>query len=282
MVQTIRRPGSPRRREPPPPPTYSYAEADELLARAHAAWYRWPVGFAGFDAVARLGRVDTRVAVRPPEHVDVTARRRDDELAHLRWVLRSVIELVAPADDPDDGRLKLVRHDPDDRSILHVDVLDDPQSTSYLVRDGEISGISRGRGSFRIATVVMGRHMLWDGRSVPTRLCTTVRAADPVRTETVELVGLEWREDYPYVLPQQRWGLHFRRRPFLLRDIELRGHVLAQPDDDGASPLTGTDSPAASAANMVASSSSGTSPTTRATTLPAPSTNTIIGKSARP
>lgn len=138
--------------------------ADAALEQAHDATYRFPSGFAGFEAAVRTGtgaRGTVRVAGRRSVELVVDG----GEGADVAWVRDEIASIVShrwPSSYADgDGRYaKKIDGDV-------VSLLDDPFASAYRVGGSGVTEVHRSIGETRFTIVIAERHPLPDGRYLP-------------------------------------------------------------------------------------------------------------------
>lgn len=153
--------------------TTAARQADELLAEAHAAAYRFPADFSGFVAtVAVTGEgwvAQGSVTVGGPSAVDLALDAPEDERV---WSAKELASLVAhrwhQPYDTGDGRHQK-EGGPDEAHPLGrlVRLVGGPHSSSYRVLDGHVSQVERHMGPMRFSVVVHERAPAPDRRAVP-------------------------------------------------------------------------------------------------------------------
>jgi hypothetical protein len=141
--------------------------ADDLLRRAFERSYRYPEGLAGVVARLRVedtdGRRDATVELRPGTAPVVEGAVVAGEVAHELGMLAG--HRWHRTYEESDGRWeKTLRAD--GHPLGDLIELDDPMRSSYRVRDGEITTITRTHGGLRFTIVVQERLAAPDGRSI--------------------------------------------------------------------------------------------------------------------
>jgi hypothetical protein len=149
-------------------PSSTGTAADELLRAAFDRTYRYPEGFPGFTARLRVADdgdalQDTTVELRAGAAPIVGGKVGTGEVAHELGMLAG--HRWHRTYEEADGRWeKTLRADGNPLGDLVE--LDDPMRSSYRVRDGEITTITRHHGGLRFTIVVQERIATADGRSI--------------------------------------------------------------------------------------------------------------------
>lgn len=149
------------------------SRAHEIMQRAHEASYRYPAGFAGFQASLEASlagdQISGTIAVRAPQDIEIDVATDEAGMAWLRQELASVAghRWHAPYSEAD-GRHTLTL-DADDGHPLGqlVEVQDDRFASFYRVHDGDITQVSRQMGKVRFSIFIQERATAPDGRTLP-------------------------------------------------------------------------------------------------------------------
>lgn len=203
--------------------------ADELLGAAARSTYRYPAGFAGFDARLRLdtdaGSAETPVAVRVDDGRVTVEGERSSELEWATDQLRSVVShrLARPYEEGDGVHGKRLREDGSPLGKLVE--LDDPMSSSYRVDDGRITLVTRRPEGRPFSIAVQGRTPAPDGSAVPTEFTVFFWDGEG-RLEAAEAYSDEYVAAGSLLLPATRLVVRANDEGILVRRLSLSDHAL--------------------------------------------------------
>lgn len=209
--------------------------ARDLLSRAQDNTYRWPADFAGFHAALLLvcdGRsLHGTVEVAPGAQVFVELPGVEED--HTEWVHQQLSSVAMHRQPVPSGEGEL-RHvisyvdDPEQAEHpLGVKVaVADPLCSSYRIRDGRISEITRHPQTVTIRVQIQHRTETADGRFVPSHLVSTLSDPQTGQIRQVEVLDEEWTRLGDLVLPARRTVSTHTADGVTVRSIELSGHAL--------------------------------------------------------
>ncbi len=215
-------------------PVRNDQEAHALLRDAHAGAYRFPEGFAGFEAgltFTQDGQTTTgTVRVRGPRAIELESAEGLDEVA-LGWLRQELGSMAghrwsAPY-EAGDGRWTQTLG-PDDGHPLGRQVLihDDPFASSYRVRDGRIGQVNRQMGSTRFTITIQGHQTLADGRTLPAAFSVAFWDAEQGRLTRADVYADRYATVNGVELPAARRVATASDDGLTVRELVLSDHRL--------------------------------------------------------
>lgn len=180
------------------------------VARAHAATYRWPVGFAGFraDLTFQDGRAvfggSLEVALRPggPPKLEVALDGADRD--QVQWVSRQLTRMVTHRQEAAFDKTVTVVEEPSEHPLGVLLRADDRFSTLFRVRGDWITEVTRHLPEAVNRVFHLRRVQAHDGRYLPAHLVST--RADPATglIAAMDLIEDAYLEADGVMLPRSR------------------------------------------------------------------------------
>lgn len=210
-------------------------DLDAMLRHAQEGTYRFPAGFAGFTARLLLvwegGEAEGQVTALDPSKVEVHLEGPEPD---REWASRELASLIAhrwpQTYESGDGRYPK-ESDPDDCHPLGtlIKLRGDPLSSSYRVRDGQVTQINRHVGNGRFSIVIQARRTAprghADGRGVPTQfaVCHWDGTGRLVRSDLYSDAYVEMND---LLLPERRRVVSADDQGLVAREMRLEQHSL--------------------------------------------------------
>jgi hypothetical protein len=147
--------------------------AHAALKQAHDAGYKFPADFAGFTATLAFIQdgvaVSGRVTVKAPRDIEFDI---DADEAAIGWLKQEIGSMAGhrwpTSYEAGDGRWTLTLGDDATHPLGQtVTVHDDPFNSSYRLRDGQISQVSRQMGGTRFTITILAHQVAADERNLP-------------------------------------------------------------------------------------------------------------------
>jgi hypothetical protein len=205
--------------------------ADEHLRAAQEGGYHHPPGFAGFSATVAIqagGETATgTVTIGPDAEPQLDLAGSEDARA---WAGRELASMAAHRRhrtyEEGDGRHGKRLGPADEHPLGRRVELDDPLSSSFRVRDGQLTEITRSHGNRRFTIVIQDRVAAPDGRSVSTSFTVSYWDTDTGRLTRADTYADGYVERDGLLLPAFRQVATSDDDGLTVRRLELSDHRL--------------------------------------------------------
>lgn len=212
--------------------------AHELLRAAHDAGYRFPPDFGGFRATVQFHGDDTTatgtVEVRTSRELALDIDADENIRGWLQQEIASIAGHRWPMPYSEaDGKYSLSLEGTGDHPLGQlIRVNDDRYDSSYRVRDGRITQVSRRIGGTRFSILIQDRVTAGDGRILPAQFTVAYWSVEENRLIRADAYTDSYAEAEGLHLPSLRRVITADDSGLVTRELRLLDHQLLEPGGD--------------------------------------------------